>query len=184
MRRSKFILVLTIVLVFAAGVVMGQLWARLPVSKATTPPPPTDGKPPWVSELALTAEQQKEMDAIWAETRQKIGQTFDQRRNIDKQRDEAIQSLLTEQQKIAFENIQSEHSTQRAELDKERAQIVKQAEERSRALLNDEQKKRWDAMPRGPRGPRGGPPRSPGSATHPSTRPSWPMRGERPFPGH
>jgi hypothetical protein len=178
MGRSKYILVLTMMLVFAAGLVVGQLWARLPVLKAT--PPPADGKPSWAHDLGLSAEQQKQMDAIWGETRQKIGQTFEQRRNIDKQRDEAIQSLLNEPQKPAYEKIQSEHRQQRAELDKERGQIIKQAEERSRALLTDEQKKRWDAMPRGPRG---GPPRPSGS-TNPSTRPSWPMRGERPFPGH
>lgn len=181
MRRSKFILVLTIVLVFAAGVVVGQIWAHLPVTKAMPTPPQPDGKPSWAKDLGLSAEQQKQMDQIWGDTRQKIGDTFERRRNIDKQRDEAVQNLLDVQQKPTYEKIQNEHRQQRGELDKERATLVKQAEERSRALLSDEQKKRWDAMPRGPRG---GPPRSPGSATNPSTRPSWPMRGERPFSGH
>lgn len=176
-RSHKFILLLTIVLMLGAGVVVGRLWARLPVAVAPTDKPQSYP----ARELNLTPDQQKEMDAIWSDTRQKIGDTFERRRELDRQRDQAIEELLTEEQKAAYKKIMSDHHQGRGELDKERAQLVKQAEERSRALLDDDQKKRWDAMPRGPRG---GPPRPPGSATSPSTRPSWPMRGERPFPGH
>jgi hypothetical protein len=179
MRGSKFILLLTIILVLGAGVVVGRLWAKLPLV-----PTPPDKHPSWVAkELDLTAEQQQQMDAIWSETRQKMGNTFEQRRSLDRQRDQEVADLLSTDPKMkaAYDKIMTDARQQRSDLDKVREKLVKDAEERSRALLSEDQKKRWDAMPRGPRdhGPRGGGPNS----TNPSTRPSRPMR-DRSFEGH
>src|SRR5438309_3363879 len=100
MSRSKSILSLTIVLVLAAGVVVGRLWARLPtnvpVAPATTEPVRLPVSP--AEALHLTPEQRKQMDEIWNDVRAKIGKTFDDTRNAAKQRDQKIQELLTPQQ--------------------------------------------------------------------------------------
>jgi hypothetical protein len=177
MRRSTFILVLTIVLVLVAGVVVGRLWARLPVIN-----PPADTHPNWVTkELGLTPDQQKQMDAIWAETRQKRAATFEQERNLGKQRDQAVLALLTDQQKAAYDKIQNDYHQQRTDLQKERERLVKAADEKSRALLSEEQQKRWDQMkasrPSHDHGPRGM-----NSANGPSTRP-FRQHGDHPHEG-
>lgn len=141
MFRSKIVFLLTVLLMLGAGVVLGRISARMPG-------PPGEGRPPsWLADqLDLTTDQRKQMDAIWAETKQKIGKTFEKRRAIDKQRDQAIMALLTPEQKRAYEGILDSARAQRATLDKEREAAVREANERSRALLDDRQKQRWETL--------------------------------------
>ena len=45
------------------------------------------------------------MDAIWGEVRQNVGKTFEGRSTLDKERDQAILDLLSEDQKKAYNAI-------------------------------------------------------------------------------
>jgi Spy/CpxP family protein refolding chaperone len=142
MFRSKIILVLTVLLMLGAGFVLGQISARMQGG-----PPPGDRPPSWLADqLDLTADQRKQMDAIWGETKQKIGKTFEARRAIDKERDQAIVALLDDKQRGAYEQILDKAKQRRTALDQEREAAMRDANERSRALLNDRQKERWETL--------------------------------------
>jgi hypothetical protein len=157
MNRTRFILVVTIMLVLGAGVVVGRLWANLPAISRGGDNKPQD----WTKEaLKLTADQQKQMDAIWAEVHQKIDETFEQRKALDHEHDQAISALLSPEQYISYEEIQQEYRDDRSNLDKVRQKLVREGEQKSIALLDGEQRKLWDQMPHKPHwghGPASGP---------------------------
>lgn len=162
MMRSKLVLLIAVILVLSAGVVVGRLWTQWP--RVTGP---ADKPQSWlVDQLDLTADQQRQMDAIWAEAKPKIAQTWDLRRALDHERDRAVQDLLTPEQWTEYGKIFDEFRVKEAALHQEREQLMHDAEARSRALLSDSQKQKWDAMKNahrwyGSRGP----------ASRPSTRP-------------
>lgn len=167
MSGRQFAFVFTVVLVLAAGVVVGRLWTRLPLVAA---PPPPGQERSWIADqLNLTTDQRKQMDAIWAETKQKMAATFDQHHGLDHERDAAIRNLLNDEQKAAYDKIVAEYRAKRAQMDKQRDQLIHDAEERSRALLDASQQKQWDELTKlmhqhhGPHGPPGGPGSGPGS---------------------
>src|SRR5271155_1293100 len=100
MSRSKIILLATFFMVLSAGMVLGRLWATLPIMTVTPPaatqPSPRGSarQPRWAAQLNLTTQQRQQMDAIWAETTPKVEETFDRRRQLDSKREEAIEDLL------------------------------------------------------------------------------------------
>ena len=165
LSRLKLLLIPTVALVLGAGMVIGRISTKLP---ATTKPVEKPGG--WFDEqLNLSAEQRKQMDAIWGEVRQNMGKTFEGRQTIDKERDQAIRDLLSEDQKKSYDAIHEAYRAKRAEMDKQRDKLFADADQRSRAILNEEQQKRWDVLSKERQGrgrSRGG---RPGS--QPSTRP-------------
>jgi hypothetical protein len=145
MRRLKTVLISTMILMFCAGAVLDRIWARMPVDHFG---PPGHG-PPWMGQLNLTSDQQQDIQQIWKDTRQKIGNTFDRRHVLDKQRDQDVLEFLNQlspAQRAAFEKIQGDYHAQRAALDQERQKIIDDANARSRSLLSDEQKEKWDTL--------------------------------------
>jgi hypothetical protein len=160
MMRSNLVLLTTAVLVLGAGVVLGRLSTQwTPIMR----PPPRPRS--WLADqLKLTADQRKQMDAIWAETRTKIDQTFQSRHDLDQQREKDILALLSTQQRTAYEKINADFRAKINGLFTKRNQLVDQASDQSRALLDPGQQRKWDAMTkemesRGRMGPPGGGPR-------------------------
>jgi len=166
------------ILVFCAGAVLDRIWVRMPPEHFG---PPDHGGPPWMGQLGLTSDQQDAIQKIWKDTRQKIGNTFDRRHVLDKQRDQEMTEFLSQlspTQKAAFEKIQADYHAQRATLDQERQKMIDDANAQSRSILTDEQKEKWDVLTKQMhdherRGPPFGPQtqRSPDS-DKPQTRPS------------
>ncbi len=141
MKHSKVIFLAALVLVMSAGVVVGRLWSQLPGR------PHGPGNPSWLADqLNLTPEQRQQMDAVWADTKQKIDKTVERRRLLDRERDQAIEDLLGPEQWAAYGKLIDEFRAHRADLDKERAAILHQANESSQALLTDDQKQKWDSL--------------------------------------
>jgi len=180
LSRLKFLLIPTVALVLGAGMVIGRISTQLP-SAAATQPTTQPGR--WFDEqLNLSADQRKQMETIWGDVRANMGKTFEGRDAISKERDAAVQELLTPEQKIAYDKIYETYRAKRDEMDKQREKLFADANQRSRAILSPEQQKRWDAISQehrgwGGGGRRGGP-RGPGSqpSTRPSTRPTGPER--------
>jgi Spy/CpxP family protein refolding chaperone len=145
MSRAKLVILSAFVLVLVAGVMVGRLWARLPMQGHA--PPPTDRSPSWLAdELQLTPEQRQQMDAIWADVRQKNEQKLERRRSLDHERDQAIEELLGPEQWAAYGRLMDEFRLKHAAVDKERETLFRDANERSVALLNGDQKKKWDQL--------------------------------------
>jgi len=142
MSRRQIAFLTTMVLVLCAGVVVGRLTTRMPL-----PAPEQGPGPSWIAQqLDLSAAQRQQMDAIWAETRQKMDQSFEKRHELDKQRDAEVRALLSEEQRAAFEKIMANYHAQRSEMDKQRESLIHDAETRSRALLDKTQQDRWDEL--------------------------------------
>jgi Spy/CpxP family protein refolding chaperone len=173
MKRSRQVLLMMAVLVLCAGVVVGRLSARL---SAEISPPPPGHTPSWLADqLDLTTDEQQKMDAIWADVKQQMSRDWDKRHDLDRQRDEAVRDLLSNDQLVQYEEIYETYREKRADMEKTRDGLIKSAEERSRELLTDSQKVQWDQLakdmhghrvgPGGPgpdHGPGGGPDHGPG----------------------
>lgn len=180
MTPLKLMFIPMVALIFGAGLIVGKITARVPVaagdpptSRPTTRP---DRSPSWLhDQLGLTAEQRVQMDAIWKDVREQVGRSYERRRQLDREREQAVLSLLTPEQKAKHDAILAANKARRAELDRERDALMAAANEKSKALLNDEQKKKWDELSkemrdrRGSRGPRGDRDRN---GDRPSTRPA------------
>jgi Spy/CpxP family protein refolding chaperone len=139
---SRLILFTTFLLILIAGIVVGRVWQRLPPPLA----PGAEGHSWLADQLDLNGEQRQRMDAIWAETRKAMAQSYQKRRALDQQRRQAIVGLLTPEQKAEYDRINQAFSKKRQDLDRQRADLIKQTEVRSRALLNARQRETWDKM--------------------------------------
>jgi cell division protein ZapA (FtsZ GTPase activity inhibitor) len=145
MRRSTILLSIAAVLVLSAGVVVGRLWTRLPASVVV--PPHADHDRGWFQDtLALTPDQRKNMDGIWADVKQQVDKINDRRHAIDKDRDAAIRALMTPEQLAAYDKIFADVHAKHSDLDKERETLFHSANDHSRALLTADQQVKWDAM--------------------------------------
>jgi Spy/CpxP family protein refolding chaperone len=162
----------TTILVLCAGLVVGRLTMKVPAVSGHGDHG-DHGGPSWIAQqLDLTPQQRTQMDAIWADTRQKMDQTGEKRRDLDRQQNADVQALLSDSQKAAFEKITLDYRARRAAMDKERGMLIGDAEKRSRDLLDETQQKKWDELTKqqmhNHRSPRRG---GPSPETHPATQP-------------
>ena len=158
--RLRLFFLLAIVLTLAAGGVLGRLSTRLP--------PDWGGRPPhnWLADqLNLSTGQRNAIDDIWNDAHDKLKANFQQRSDLDHQREKALQAILTDSQRLAYDTLQDDYRSCRQQFDDQRRQLLDSADRQSRDLLNDSQKATWDAL--GSRHDRHG---SWGGSTRPSTR--------------
>ena len=155
------------VLALAAGVSGGILLARLPVAGAE-PADATAPSSPLAAELGLSAKQSEQMRTIWEGVRTTAQECFDDARRLQKLRDDALVSLLNDEQKAKFEQISKDYADGFAELNRKRDKEFKNAVERTRAVLTAEQWQKYEKILRNRVGP--GPLRglSEGDMTQPS----------------
>jgi Spy/CpxP family protein refolding chaperone len=139
MTRTKVILLLSFLLVFAAGISLGVLltrWGR-------------HGRPrSWLTtELNLTRDQQDQMRKIWSEVMGASSRQHAERRSaLMQQRDQAILALLSETQRQDYEAIQQDYARKMDELAAEMKQAFDEAVGRTRRLLSPEQAAKYDAL--------------------------------------
>jgi Spy/CpxP family protein refolding chaperone len=172
MLRKKIVLILMMTLLaLSAGMVVGWVWT--PLQKMDTSRDFHGGPRPWFDQLDLSPDQQKQMDKIWTDTRQQRQKMFERFHDLDKQRDQQIQNLLTSDQRSAYDKIIANFRAGREDLNKQRETMISDANARSRALLDDSQKAKWDILSKEMRSRHG----SMGSATQWST--TMPSQGEQ-----
>jgi len=161
---------------FAAG--WGASQMSLPASPgpgAMSPPPPpsevgSSGRPGrgprggWLtSELQLSAEQQEKLAKIWSEAgRPDPRRQEERRRQLRRQRDEAIGALIRPEDRGKYDAIHAEYAEQSAALDREMRAGFQKAVEQTKEILSPQQRekyeillKRFDPERRGGPGPRG-----------------------------
>ena len=172
MSRKSVLLLVMAVMTLSAGVVLGWVWTPLQRIEAGPTGGRGGGPRPWFDQLGLSADQQKQMDKIWSDTRQQMQKLFERRRDLEKQRDQQVQALLDSSQRAAYDKINQDFRTQREDFDKQRESLIADANVRSRALLDPSQKDKWDIISkdmqmRRRRGPMG-------MATQRSAAEAWP----------
>jgi Spy/CpxP family protein refolding chaperone len=182
--RVQALLIGLTVLALGAGVAAGMLASRAtpPASgNPTTGPAAPIDRTPLVQELNLTPEQRDRMREIWEGVRGQVHETFEDAKQLQRQRDDALVALLTDEQKAQFEKISQDFKNQFDDLAKKRDKVFQSAVKRTKQLLNDEQRKRYEAILKNSvGGPDGGhepgmPPPPPTATTPPPT--TAPPRG-------
>ncbi len=180
-KRIKAVVVGAFVLALGAGTLMGVGVGRYSAKPATPPPPRSQ----LATELQLTAEQQKQMAAIWSEAMQTGGPSYmERRKSLQEERDAAIAELLPPALLAGYDKILDRYREKLDALGQERDKAFADAESRTQAVLTPDQQKtylaimqRRDGNHRGgvPDGKRGGR----GSAT---TAPRDGLQVDRPRP--
>jgi len=127
MRRSKFVLLLYLLLVFASGVVVGALGYRTLFHgrvQALGRPSPEEFRQKFIAELNsrlhLTPQQVQQLNAILDRTRQRFEKLENevlrpQKRLILKQQSDEIRAILDEQQRAEFDKWLEERAARRRE---------------------------------------------------------------------
>ncbi|HEY7117243.1 MAG TPA: Spy/CpxP family protein refolding chaperone [Tepidisphaeraceae bacterium] len=160
MNQIRVLIVLGSIVLFAAGAVVGMLARRMP-SRPQHPPSPEAFL---VEQLGLTDAQQKQMREIWSRTLENAGPPpFGQFDRLNKEREQAIRDLLSDDQKAQYDRIAREYSARMEEIHKQSRAKFKEAEEQTKALLTPEQLQKYEEIlkrgrdhgPGGPGGPGG-----------------------------
>lgn len=161
MTKTKALLVVSVIVTFAAGTAAGLL-----VSRTGHAPP----GPSWLaSELNLTDRQRDEMHRIWSEVMRAGGRAqWEKSKAFVQERDEAIAALLTEAQRPPYDAILKECARKMEELAQEGKARFEQAIAETKKILTPEQVLKYEElMKRGPGGPGDRPPGGPGDGPPP-----------------
>jgi Spy/CpxP family protein refolding chaperone len=144
-NKVRLIILVGFALAFAAGASVGMLAAsggrRRPSQR------PGAGRQ-LAKELGLTTEQQAQMRKIWSEAMggQARQQWRDRRTALYRQRTEAIEALLTDEQQARYEEILAEHAREMEKINQERNRLVQEAVERTKKILTQEQAKKYEEI--------------------------------------
>jgi Spy/CpxP family protein refolding chaperone len=142
---TRLLLIIGFAFSFGAGVLLSP---RLMHSTQATPATQPSRRDGWLtSELNLTPQQQEQMKKIWSETAHRGNrEQEDRRRQIRKDRDDAIAALIQPQDKEKFELALKTYADQQSAMDKEWRASFERAEEKTKQILNPEQRKKYEEM--------------------------------------
>jgi Spy/CpxP family protein refolding chaperone len=147
MKNARFILTLLFVLALSSGVVAGMLVTRWPaVSGSPTTRPVAAARTPLAEELNLTDEQSVKMKAIWETARQEVDDCFTRAQALQRQRDETIYGLLTDEQKAKVTAAEKEYKDGIDALRTQREADFKAAVAKTEEILTAEQKKKYEQI--------------------------------------
>jgi len=139
MTKTRIIVVVCFCLAFAAGGAAGFAFSRFVLRP--------ERRSHLADELNLTSEQSEKMRKIWSEVMGKLRQRRREKREaIRKERDEAVQNLLSEEQKEKYEEIMKRYAAQSESLSKEGKQAFEEAVSRTKELLTEPQRRKYEEM--------------------------------------
>lgn len=131
---------------FGAGLVVG-LEARRE-GAAALPATRPSGPGGWLTaELDLTPQQQEQMKRIWSETARHGGrEQDDRRRQIRKQRDDAIAALVRPEDRPVYEAALKTYSDQTGALEREWRAAYAGAVAQTKAILSPQQRSKYEEI--------------------------------------
>lgn len=142
-NRSMVVIGVT-VLALSAGVVAGMVVAR---AKSATKSNAAGAEALGLADaLDLSGQQREEMRKVWEDVRATVRQSFENAEGLQRQRDEAVLSMLSDDQKQKFSKITQEYSEKFDQLRAGRDRTFAEAVDKTRMLLNDSQRKKYDDM--------------------------------------
>ena len=151
--RVEAMLIVLTVLALSAGVVSGLVAARLPGTaggksdNAPQPPPmPPATEKSLADELQLTPDQREQMRGIWEGVREQVHKAFDDAQDLQRQRDERIVAMLSDEQKAQFQKMSREFADRYDQLARERDEAFNSAVEKTKKLLNESQRKKYEEI--------------------------------------
>jgi len=135
MTKSRLVVILSFVLAFAAGLAAGLLAGRGSGSP--------HGRSYLTRKLNLTPQQREQMRKIWAES---MGQIRQQREVLEKERDQAVRAILTEEQQEKYDEIMRDFSSKVAALSETRRKTFQEAVEQTKKILNESQRRKYEEL--------------------------------------
>lgn len=140
MTKVRIAVILGFALAFAAGGSVGML-AAPEQSHASR----RGHGPDLAVQLGLTDAQRKQMHDIWTESVFGRDKEFrDGKRALWQEKDEAIEGLLTDEQRIEYDAILATCDRRMKEMDDQWQETIQQAVERTRKILTKEQAEKYD----------------------------------------
>ncbi|MEX0775570.1 MAG: Spy/CpxP family protein refolding chaperone [Phycisphaeraceae bacterium] len=139
MSKMRLAIAVLFVVTFAAGAALS-----LTLSQWQDPPPVQAGGSWLTRELDLTPQQQEQMSKIWDAVGR--GRDDDQRRDLQRQRDQAIRDLVPPERQEEMTRILEIYAEQTAELSKQRRAVFDQAVEQTKAILTDAQRTKYEEL--------------------------------------
>ena len=140
MTRWRIIVVLLFIIAFGAGLSVGKL-SHQPASS------PSQRGPSWLSqELGLTPEQRQSMLDIWDKVNHSGFDESSLRRDLQKQRSDAIAQLVPQDKQAQLKQINDDYSKRSAELSSQRHQRFMDAIEKTKAVLKPDQRKKYEEI--------------------------------------
>lgn len=158
MNRARMVLIVCFCAAMFAGFAVGFALPRHP---------DRPDRRSWLSdELNLSPEQREQMREIWSEATDAMRSLHrERRRELRRERDEAIAALLSEEQAAEYARIENEYEEKVNALERERRAAFEEAVSRTREILTETQREKYDEMmskrPSGRRGRNGGRGRAP-----------------------
>jgi Spy/CpxP family protein refolding chaperone len=136
--KARLIFLTCFLSAFGAGLIVGILWQQ----------PAKASQDRWLSELHLTPEQNEKIKAIWTDAMKNTGwQAQREKREVaQKQRDEALNALISGEQKQRYDEILGEYQKKLDELRAEEKKAKDEAYERTKAVLTETQRIAYDEM--------------------------------------
>ncbi len=188
-RAAFLTVVVGFVLALGAGVVVGFAVAgHRPAAGpiGSTPVPPatlSSGRRDWLADqLGLDATQRERVRVIWSESMRAAGQqNADRSRALKKERDDAIQAMLSDAQKAQYQKVMQDYAAKVAEAGHERDKAFEDAINRTKLVLNESQRQQYEQLLKERRE------REKADHSHPGHGPgdrSWDGRGNRRSNGH
>lgn len=173
MTRTRAFVILSFVLMFAAGGALGMLISRHGHS--------SQARSRLAKELNLSADQDAQMRKVWTESMNSRQRDRERQDVLVQDRDQAILALLDGAQRAKYEGILQDYSRKTSDLDQERRKAFEQSVKK---LLTAEQAVKYDDWMKkqgdrsGPGGRRHRGTATSRSTTQQQTEQSAPHRGE------
>ncbi len=141
MTKIRIAVILGFALAFAAGASVGVLASWPGEATASRP----GHGPDLAAQLGLTSKQRTEMHAIWSEFVTGRDKEFrDRKRALWQEKDEAVEGLLTDEQRLEYDAICADCDGRMRDMDEKWQKVIQQAVERTKAILTPEQVKKYD----------------------------------------
>lgn len=141
MTRIRIAVILGFALAFAAGASVGML-SSMPADATASR---TGHGPDLAAQLGLSSQQRVEMRAIWSDFVAGQDREFrDRKRALWQEKDEAIEGLMTDDQRAEYDALCSDCDRRMREMDEKWQEVIQQAVERTKAILTPEQVKKYD----------------------------------------
>lgn len=140
MRRKLFVFALAVIcLVFVSGVAVGVVGRRAFQ--------PIKFKSVLVEELDLTPDQRYKLQQIWSNVaKSRTPVPIEELGRVDDERWQAVDQLLTPEQRTQYAQIQERFEARMQELDQGNRERVAAAEEQTRQVLTPAQREKYERL--------------------------------------
>jgi Spy/CpxP family protein refolding chaperone len=146
MNMTRIVVILGFLVSFAAGLVVGMETRHASIA---APPAthPARGRGWLASELALSSEQQEQLDKIWSETASRGGREQDDHRHkLREERDRAIAALVPPPDRPRYEAALKSYADQMAALDNQWRSHFQASVEKTKQILTPQQRAKYEEL--------------------------------------